>query len=432
MHLLGVLVRGGKMDQARELIQKKEAQLGPGMTQSLLLALCLDQGLVDQALDLARSLVERSPAKASAYVLLAELQYKSGDRAGARASYNRALELEPGYLPAYRRSLLDCEEGRFSDAIDLMKKGQEHFPDQPAVALQLAVAQQGSGDAKDALDVLAKALETEGLAAASASVLHWCLAVTYAGMGDAENAHAQNALVPATLVGPPGDRQDLLDHLAGLQDPARSKAATALDLLAIYYRSRSVEAAAAQVTALNDLLPGEPLPACMQADLLDGLGKHQDAITDYRAVIDAHPQYLYARMKLANSLRGTGDTAGAMSMLEDSLALATPAQAAAIHFELGRIYESEGQIDSAIESYKTAMADPGVMPLAANNLAWMLVSARNDPTAALPYARRAAEAAPAAASIADTLGWIYCLTDDVDKAIPELEKARAGMGGTPP
>ncbi len=393
-HLLGALVRQGKMDAARALVQKEEDKLGPGTSDSLLLALALDQGMADKALDLARSMVERSPDKASTRVLLAELQYENGNMEGARASYDRALELDPDYLPAYRRSLLDDEAGDFTKAVELMKPAMKKFPDQPSVPLQLAVAQQGAGHADEAVNALKDGLEMKNLAPASASALHWMLAVTYAGMGESAAATAQNKLVSTGEVGPPDERQKLLDHLSALTDPARSKAATALDLLALFSRTRRPKAGAKQVADLEKLMPGEPLPACLQAAVLDGEGRHQDAVKAYQAVIDAHPDFLYARTRLANSLVAAGDNAAAVKLLEDSLAVAGRAEAAAIQFELGRIHQSESQVDAAIACYKAALADPSVLPLAANNLAWLLVTARNDPAAALPYAQQRGEGGP--------------------------------------
>jgi len=69
--------------------------------------------------------------------------------------------------------------------------------------------------------------------------------------------------------------------------------------------------------------------------------------------------------------------------------------------------------------------------MAANNLAWLLATVRNDPAQALPLAQRAAEATGNAPPVADTLGWIYYLNGDIDSALPLLERARAALAFNP-
>lgn len=94
---------------------------------------------------------------------------------------------------------------------------------------------------------------------------------------------------------------------------------------------------------------------------------------------------------------------------------------------LGIARERGGDIEGAHEAYLRAVeAAPDYVP-ALNNLAYLLVSARDAPAEALPHAKRAHELAPDAPQIADTLGWTYFRLGRRDEALPLLREAHAGL-----
>jgi len=429
--LVALLARQGKMDEARALLAKVEEHVGPAAVQSLLLALYLDEGEIDQAISLARSRVESNPQEPAVYCLLGELYWLQGDLVQARASFDTALSLDPGYVPAYRRALIDLQEGDFGRAADLMRDAQKLHPEIPAIAVQLAVAQQAGGDPQAAADVLQAALASDEASAQGGGALHWYLAVLYAALGEAQKAHQENQAVTASELGPRRLRDDLLDRVMALEPEGRKEAAAALNLLVVFSRSRRLDATVQQVDKLQQVLPDHPLPLCLQAELLDGQRRHDEAVQTYHRVIAEHPDSMFARMRLAESHLSAGEAGAAIKVLEDALAVATPQQQASIHLRLGLIRQGQGQVDAAMADYRDAMADPALRPSAANNLAWLLVKSRNDLTAALPLAQEAAEATGYAPEIADTLGWIHYLSGDVEKALPLLERARSALAANP-
>ena len=429
--LLELLTRTGKTEEAREVLSKAEQQLGPESTQALMLGLDLREGQLGQAVNIGRALVEADPKKVGPHVLLAELLWRQGDLAGARGAFDDGLALDPAYLPAYRRALLDLQEAKYDLAVEFMRNAAKQFSGQFAVSTQLAIAEQAAGNPAASVDLLEKALAVQGIPQASSDAMHWFLAVAHAAMGDTAKARVDNQAVGASELGPVDARQDLLDHVAGMDAASRGKVATALDLLVMFVRNRRPDVAIAQARTLQALLPDEPLPPCLQASLLNEEGKHKEAADAYQAVVNAHPNFLYARLKLVDSLQAAGDKDAAARALEEMLTRLTPSQAALVRFPLGRMHEDQGQLDLAIADYKAAMADPQALPLAANNLAWLLVTARNDPAGALPYARQAAQAAPTEPNIADTLGWVCYLNGDLGEAVTQLERAKAAMGTNP-
>jgi tetratricopeptide (TPR) repeat protein len=77
------------------------------------------------------------------------------------------------------------------------------------------------------------------------------------------------------------------------------------------------------------------------------------------------------------------------------------------HRGLGQCQQDLGEVEQAAESYRRALAINGNDIISLNNLAWILAETRKDPDAALPLAARAAELAPQAAEVLDTLGWVH-------------------------
>ena len=74
--------------------------------------------------------------------------------------------------------------------------------------------------------------------------------------------------------------------------------------------------------------------------------------------------------------------------------------------------EAAGRHDEAIEAYEKILEiDPNHI-IALNNLAYALAVHRKTPSEGLPYARRAAAAAPSNATVLDTLAWIQHLLGD--------------------
>jgi tetratricopeptide (TPR) repeat protein len=179
------------------------------------------------------------------------------------------------------------------------------------------------------------------------------------------------------------------------------------------------------------LLPGEPLPACWRIRLLDIEEKHDEAVKEYRDLIRAQPGFLLARTLLADSLHSHQQADEAVQLLEESLSVAKPDQAAWIQLRLGAFQEELGRLDQAIAGYRAAMPLPACAVQACNNLAWLYATRRNDPDSALPLARQAAKLAGNDPAILDTLGWVLYLKGENDEALQTLSKAKSGLPDLP-
>ena len=122
----------------------------------------------------------------------------------------------------------------------------------------------------------------------------------------------------------------------------------------------------------------------------------------------------------AETLASRGDSPGALNAIAEALQeaprfVAPMVLSAALHEALGRR-------DDAIDTYKRILEIDANHVVALNNLAYALAVHRKAPAEGLPFARRAAAAAPGSATVLDTLAWIQHLLGDHASAAKLMEE----------
>jgi Flp pilus assembly protein TadD len=90
---------------------------------------------------------------------------------------------------------------------------------------------------------------------------------------------------------------------------------------------------------------------------------------------------------------------------------------------LGSLQEAQGNRDQAIASYKKALQIQPDQPIAANNLAYLMVETGQNIDVALSLAQVARRAMPNSPSTADTLAWAYYHKGNFSSARDLLEDA---------
>jgi Flp pilus assembly protein TadD len=90
---------------------------------------------------------------------------------------------------------------------------------------------------------------------------------------------------------------------------------------------------------------------------------------------------------------------------------------------LGSLQESQGDRTAAMDSYKKALAIQPETPVAANNLAFLMVETGQNLDVALSLAQIARRGLPNSPSSADTLAWIYYQKGNYTSARDLLEDA---------
>lgn len=429
--LVGVLLRKGEGEEARSVLRNAEEQFGTTAMHALLIRLSLQSGQLEAAVNMARSITQAEPESAPARVLLAELLWRSADYEEAREAFDKAIELNPDYARAYNRGLLDLQRGREAEAVELFRKAAEGLPDQLTPRFYLGVALQRQGKPEQARKALQELLDDERTQGGAADLIAWSLAVLEAGQGNAERAVQLNEDVGRSEFGFREDRKALLQSLAAAERSGAQEAASAMNLLVAYNRSGHPEPMLEQIETVNQRLPEQALPRCLYANALDKQGRHEEAVQEYREVIEANPDFVFAQFSLARAHMGAGESTEAIHVLEDTLSRAEPQRAGQIHLLLGQLYQGENLLQQAERHYRAAIESPGNAAAAYNNLAYMLATQRGNAEAAVPLAEQAVKLGGGVPAFLDTLGWVYHLNGETDKAMRLLERAKARMPDEP-
>ncbi len=429
--LVALLAREGDMEAARQVLRGAGERFGSGILRPLLMAVYLQGGQMEDALALARAQVEADPDQPGAHVVLAELLWRNGQAEAAAVEFRRALEAAPAYLPGYRLALVELERGRAGEAVAVLRRARSELPDRLLPTVHLAVALQSDGRLKEAVGVLEQALEAGRASGGTLDLVHWYMAVMRAAEGDLAAAESSNAAVRTSEIGTYQDRRALLEVVAGLRGAGRLGAAAALSRLVAFTAAGCPQASQGEIAALAELMPGQPLVTCWRLRALDAQGKHQEAVEGYRGLIRQQPDFLYARLSLAESHLRLDDAESAVMVLEGALPYAEGRVAANIHLRLGQLHEGLGWTDRAIASYRAAMEEDVTAPFAANNLAYLLATQKDDLESALPLAEEARRLAGPLPEVLDTLGWLRYLNGDVEEAVRLLENARRGLPDLP-
>jgi Tfp pilus assembly protein PilF len=129
---------------------------------------------------------------------------------------------------------------------------------------------------------------------------------------------------------------------------------------------------------------------------------------------------LRAEVRLARQ-----DLAGAQKDFEE--ATSRDKRQVAAQALLAQLYEQNKEYEKAEAGYRAVLEVNPDNWLVLNNLAYSLAVRRKAPKEALPLAEKAYKISNSHASVADTLGWIYYLTGERDKAKGLLEAAAKGL-----
>jgi Flp pilus assembly protein TadD len=151
------------------------------------------------------------------------------------------------------------------------------------------------------------------------------------------------------------------------------------------------------------------------------------------AASTARPDAKNLKLFRARALEQAGDRAAAIAIYRD---LTAPAgnegglrPRAYVYLMLASALDAQGQWPDARAALEQALQIEPANPQALNYLGYSLLERREDIARGFALVSRAHQLAPQSAAIADSLGWAYFLTGDVEKAIPLLEVAAQAEGG---
>ena len=424
----------GHEEQARELMYAAAKLEGsPSQARMNLIRLYGWTGDYRGAADLAKLLAEEKPDDAALAAFLAEIHWLAGDTEEASVQYDRARNLDPLLAVAYRGALLDISEGRPDAAIEVLREGIKQLP-LGALKLYLALAYQAKGDLQSADQALAEIVARPDIRPGSLDFPRTALAVLKASEGDLAGALELNSRVTGSehLV---RDRAALLRALASAPEEARVRAGAGVNKLLVFSSAGLQREALPEVQKVAEMLPDEPLPRCWRLQIMDGMGRHEEAVGGLQELIAEEPDFATARMLLAASHADNGEEEEAIVVLGELREVAYEEQLGWIDRTVGDLYLRKGDAQRALQAYRRAMDDATANSYytahTANKIAWLLAGNPRMRPEALAYAKRAHEILPDDPAIADTLGWLYYQLEDYPAAVENLRKARAGLPRSP-
>ena len=430
--LVRIALAQGKTDRALSIVQTSREKGDSQATTALLMKLYARHGQLENATELVDALVESNPENASLRVASARLHWATGNREKARVAFQKAIELDPDHLPAYSRGLLDLEQERYQEAIELFQNARKRFPRHPAPVLHLAVAYQAKGQPKKATQTLEKGLKEDSpLPAQARSGLHWTLALMHAGQGQKDKALRHNGGINSRAFGLRDERATLLKKLASAENNTRTQATTALCLANALRRGENQRAALRKARRAKQLLPDSPIITCWKLGIRRELGERNEAISGYQQLIQEHPDLLTPRVRLAETYAAGDKIQQAVDTLREALAFASESQSGVLHLHIARLYERMERYDDAVKSYRAVVRTGTESAEAYNNMAYILATRKDKASAALPLAEKALELAGPRPRILDTLGWVHCLNGNYEAAATHLERARAEVPQLP-
>lgn len=419
---------------------------------------------LDRALDAAKAFAVKHPKDPMSQQLIGDVHLVRSERAAARAAFERALELNPNYLPAITKLVgLDLGEKKYAEARKRFEDLSAREPKNELALLGLAEVMVRSG-AKPAevLPVLQRAVAADPQSVnARLALISFHLREKDAKSALVAAQEANNALRnEMRILGALGRAQEAADEtnqaietynrMAALdpQSPAplmRLAAVYAkqkdypksIDVLRRAQRLAPQELSIGRDLVVGQLLAGKPDDALKEAkalqkaapkmaagfvfegDIYVGAKQLPQAERAYREALKAEPDSLVAALKLHGALLTSNKSAEADAVARKWLA-EHPKDTTFRTYLAERAMRAKN-LRAAVAQYEAVIALDPKNVVALNNLAW--VGGQLGDPRALGYAERAVQLAPDSAPALDTLGTLLVAKGETEKGIEYLERA---------
>lgn len=409
-------------------------------------------------------------------VMYARMLETTGSVDEAKTLVASILENDPTNVDALKmRATWAIADDRPGEAIIDLRSAQSQAPRDAAILTLMAAAYERDGSTDLVGEQLAKAVEVSNGGAQES--------LRYARFlrGQGRDQIAETVLTNARRLSPGdtsilealaeiylkserwSDVKEILDLLKSMNTPYSLDAAKQLEATTLLAQNRTNEGLAlleqqaesssqeahptavvvmAQIRAgktaearafLDDGLLKFPKDASLRllsANLDAMLGETDKAEAAYRALIKDTPQASLPVQSLYGLLTNLGRTDDAVAVLDAGLA-AQPTDPVLLWLKAG-ILEQAGDVDGAIAHYETIYQTDTSNVIAANNLASLITTYRNDPESlerAAAIARRLRGSDEPA--FQDTYGWIEYRRGNLDVALQYLEPAAKGLPTDP-
>ncbi|HVY81194.1 MAG TPA: tetratricopeptide repeat protein [Steroidobacteraceae bacterium] len=411
-----------------------DAESGPKglIARNRIAAIDVAQGRIAEAEALIAEVLKASPRDNDALTLRGNLALDRGDAATAIADLRAVLRDQPNAVPVLRtlaRAHLANNEPALAE--ENLRAAIDAAPTQMPARVELAQLLMQTNRSEQAVALLEEAVKQTP----TNTQAREALTRAYLAKGDLEAARTSaddlRTLAPKLAVGPYlagliAQEQKRYDDAEQDLEQALKLQPNALDALAALSRLQVTRgrapAAIARVQTLVDADPQNAIARNLLGELHLQTHDLAAAARDFASATQSAPRWWLPYQNLALTRLASRDVDGAIAAYQSGMRETRdePRLATA----LAALYEQQGRIDAAIQTYESLRKKYPKLEMVANNLAMLLATYRKDP-ASLTRARELT--APFARSdngaLLDTHGWVRLQLGDLDGALPVLERA---------
>jgi tetratricopeptide (TPR) repeat protein len=382
--------------------------------------------------------LESNPHDNDALVLRADLSLRDGDPLAAIADFRAVLRDQPGSVSVLR-SLARAHLANGSPVLaeESLRSALAAAPQDVDVRVDLADLLMRTHRAAEAATLLEETVK----ASPSATAARTALIEAYLAKGDLAAARsAAEQLKTAQpdlsagwyLAGQIAERQHRADdaerelgHALQLE-PATTDALAALARLQLA-RGQGAQALALVRSAIQRM-PANAGTHELLGELYLAQKGYTEAISALSDAVRLAPRWWLPYRNLALTKLATRDTAGALATYEAGVRVTGEP---ALVVDLAEAYLQQGRVEDAVRAYENLHQRRPNLPLAANNLAMLLVTYRHD-QASLDRARDLTTgfADSGEGALLDTYGWVRLKRGEVPEALAALERASAEAPGS--
>ncbi|MGZ8254031.1 MAG: XrtA/PEP-CTERM system TPR-repeat protein PrsT, partial [Burkholderiaceae bacterium] len=455
---------GRPEDGVRELESAAAADPAFRETDLALVSTYLRNGEFDKALGAARALEKKNPKDPMSHQVLGMVYLAKRDSASARASFERALQINPALVPAARAlAELDVADGKADVARRRYEAMVAKDPRNATLHLALAELQLRTGaNPGDVVATLKNAVAADPSSVDARLALISALARSGDTRGALAAAQEANAAHPgrvpllqmlATLQSEVGDQQQSLDTLrklvqlqpgvpgplqrvAGMQAARKQydRAAETLrlakesapndltvnrDLIVLYLTASRPDEALKEARAVQASAPRNAAGWLLESQVHESQRQFDESEKALRQGLKVDPDSGLVAARLNGALIAGGKAEQADGFVRKWTA--DHPQDTVLRMQLGEREMASKNFRAAASHYQAVLAVEPNNVVALNNLAW-IAGQTNDPKA-LQYAERAVKLAPDSAPVLDTMGTLLVAKGDARRGVDYLGRA---------
>ncbi len=421
-----------------------KARLGLGNSYALM-------GKYSDAVTEFESVIKKYPKNVNAHISLAKTYLVSGDSIKAQEAITSALVIEPEnpiaryvlakiyvkkeeirhailqlkrvlpgnqeILSLYELGVLYVDVEDYDNAILTYKQGVENFPKNYILWCNLAAAYQMNKDFKSSKDAYDKAIEIEP----KNIIPNLYLVYTYLANGENENAWRH--LEDKTNIR--DDQKDMyfdLLELCSQNKEVAEKVSYHLLRILTYTNYKWFNRILKECEEVFKIIPSNTVACNVQLDILILTKEVDKAIKVCDKIIEIDPENPTTYNKLAGIYQRKGEIDEALAQYRN--AIGVDSNNVVAHMGMGILLEGKNLLDETVKAYEKVIKLAPDSKVAYNNLAWLYASKMKEKmNEALELAKKAKKLDSNNPAVNDTLGWIYYMHGNYDKAVSLLRVA---------